>query len=53
MNAQKVTVIGVTAPGFQGTETMFYSDFRLPFSMLDSLAQVGMGGDRLHNRGSQ
>ncbi|WP_321476644.1 ABC transporter permease [uncultured Paludibaculum sp.] len=53
MNGQRVTVIGVTAPGFQGTESMFYSDFWLPFSMLDSLAQVGMGGDRLHSRGSQ
>src|ERR1039458_174422 len=32
---------------------MFYSDFWLPFSMLDSLAEAGMGGDRLHDRGSQ
>jgi predicted permease len=53
MNSRKVTVIGVTGPGFRGTETMFFSDFWLPFSMIDSLAAVGMGGDRLHNRGSQ
>ena len=32
---------------------MFYSDFWLPFSMMDTLAQVGMGGDRLHDRGGQ
>jgi putative ABC transport system permease protein len=32
---------------------MFFSDFWLPFSMLDTLTQVGMGGDRLHDRGSQ
>jgi predicted permease len=53
INSRKVTVLGVTGPGFRGTETMFFSDFWLPFSMLDSLAAVGMGGDRLHNRGSQ
>jgi len=53
LNRQKVTVVGIAGPGFQGTETMFYSDFWLPFSMADSLAEVGMGGDRLHDRGSQ
>ncbi|MGH9629502.1 MAG: ADOP family duplicated permease [Bryobacteraceae bacterium] len=53
LNGRKVNVVGVTGPGFQGTEVMFYSDFWVPFSMLDSLAQAGMGGDRLHNRGSQ
>ncbi len=53
LNRHKVTVVGVTAPGFRGTEVMFYSDFWLPFSMLDTLAQVGMGGDRLHDRGGQ
>jgi predicted permease len=53
LNRRKVTVVGVTGPGFRGTEAMFYSDFWLPFSMLDSLAEVGMGGDRLHHRDSQ
>ena len=53
LNNRKVIVVGVTGPGFRGTEAMFFSDFWLPFSMLDSLAEVGMGGDRLHNRGSE
>ena len=53
LNRHKVTVVGVTAPGFRGTEVMFYSDFWLPFSMMDTLAQVGMGGDRLHDHNSQ
>lgn len=53
LNGRQVTVVGVTGPDFRGTESLFYSDFYLPFSMLDSLAQVGMGGDRLHNRDSQ
>ncbi len=53
LNGRQVTVAGVTGPGFRGTESLFYSDFYLPFSMLDSLAQVGMGGDRLHDRSGQ
>lgn len=53
LNGRKVTVVGVTGPGFRGTETMFYSDFWLPFSMLDSLAEAGLGGDRLHDRDGQ
>jgi MacB-like periplasmic core domain len=44
INRRKVTVIGITAPGFRGTETMFYSDYWIPFSMLDTLADVGMVG---------
>jgi len=31
---------------------MFFSDFWLPFSMLDALAEVGVGGDRLRDRGA-
>lgn len=53
LNRRKVTVVGVTGPGFRGTEAMFFSDFWIPFSMFDSLAEVGMGGDRMSNRGSQ
>lgn len=53
LNGRKATVVGITSPGFRGTESMFFSDFWIPLSMLDSLAQVGMGGDRLHNRGGQ
>ncbi|MDP9222612.1 MAG: ABC transporter permease [Actinomycetota bacterium] len=53
LNGRNVTVVGVTGPAFRGTEAMFFSDFWLPFSMLDTLTQVGMGGDRLHDRGSQ
>ena len=53
LNRRKVTVIGVTGPGFRGTEPMFFSDFWLPFSMLDALAEVGMDGDLLGDRGSQ
>jgi predicted permease len=53
LNSRKTTVLGVTGPGFRGTEAMFYSDFWLPLSMADMLAEVGMGGDRLQNRASQ
>ena len=53
LNRRKVTVVGVTGPGFRGTESLFFADFWLPFSMLDSLAEAGLGGDRLRNRDSQ
>ena len=53
LNNLKVTVVGVTAPGFRGTEVAFYSDFWIPFSMIESLAAVGMGGNRLQDRDSQ
>lgn len=53
LNRQKVTVVGVTGASFRGTEVMFFSDFWLPFSMLGSLAEVGMGGDRLQDRSGQ
>jgi predicted permease len=53
LNGRQVTVAGVTGPGFRGTETLFYSDFWLPFSALDMLAEAGMGGDREGNRDNQ
>ena len=54
LNNRSVTVIGITSPGFRGTEGMFYSDFWLPFSMFDSLAEVGgISGDRFSDRGGQ
>jgi predicted permease len=53
LNGRRVTVVGVTGPGFRGVETMFFSDFWIPFSMRDSLADVGMGGERLGDRSSQ
>jgi len=52
LNGLKVTVAGVTGPGFRGVESMFLSDFWVPFSMLDTLADVGMRGERLTDRGS-
>ncbi len=52
LNRQKMTVLGVTAQGFRGTELGFYSDFWLPFSALSSLADAGMPADRLHDRGN-
>lgn len=52
-NRLKVIVVGVTGEHFRGTESLFPSDFWVPFSMLPNLAEVGMGGDRLHDRGSQ
>jgi len=52
LNGLKVTVAGVTSPGFRGVESMFLSDFWVPFSMLDTLADVGMRGERLTDRGS-
>jgi predicted permease len=53
LNGRKATVVGVTGQGFRGVEAMFLSDFWIPFSMIDSLAAVDMGGDRLGNRYSQ
>jgi predicted permease len=53
LNGRKATVVGVTGPGFRGVESMFLTDFWVPFSMLDSLAEIGMGGERLTDRGSQ
>lgn len=53
LNGRKVTVVGVTGPRFRGTESMFYSDFWVPFSMLDNLQQAGLGGDRMNDRHSQ
>jgi predicted permease len=53
LNRRKVTVVGVTGADFRGTEMMTVSDFWLPFSMLDSLAEVGMGGNRVSDRGNQ
>ena len=57
LDGRKATVVGVTGSGFRGVESMFLSDFWIPFSMLDSLAAVagsgGLGGDRLGNRASQ
>jgi predicted permease len=40
LNNRKVTVLGVTGPGFRGTEAMFFSDFWLPLSTLGSLAEL-------------
>ena len=31
LNGRPVTVVGVTGPGFRGSERMFYSDFWMPF----------------------
>jgi macrolide transport system ATP-binding/permease protein len=53
LNRRKVTVVGVTGPGFRGTEEVFFSDFWIPFSMFEVLAEVGMGGDRMTSRGSE
>jgi macrolide transport system ATP-binding/permease protein len=53
LNGLKTTVVGVTGPDFRGVESMVLSDFWVPFSMLNSLADVGMRGERLTDRGSQ
>jgi predicted permease len=53
VNGRKASVIGVTGPGFRGTEVMFFSDFWAPFSMSESLGLSGMGGERFRDRGSQ
>ena len=53
VNNRKAVVLGVTGPGFRGTETMFFSDFWVPFSMSGALADAGMGSDRLADRGGQ
>jgi predicted permease len=53
LNNRKATVLGVTGPDFRGTETMMTSDFWLPLSMLDSLADPVLGANRLTDRGGQ
>jgi predicted permease len=54
LNNRKVNVIGVTGPGFQGTEGLFSCDLWLPFSMFDTLAEAaGLSRDRLQDRGAQ
>lgn len=53
VNGRKATVVGVTGPGFRGTETMFYADFWLPFSALREMGYAGLSGERLHDRSSQ
>ena len=52
MNKRAVTVVGVTAPGFRGTEVALVSDFWAPLSML---MEVGMlkGHSELTDRTSQ
>lgn len=53
LNGRKLDVVGVTGPGFRGTEAMHFSDFWLPFSMADSLGLSGMSGERFHDRDGQ
>ncbi len=53
LNGLKTTVAGVTGPGFRGVESMFLSDFWVPFSMIDGLADVGMRGEHLTDRRNQ
>jgi predicted permease len=48
LNGRQVTVVGVTGPGFRGTERMFFSDFWLPFS-----ADSAQAGSRFQDRGGQ
>ncbi|MBL8176624.1 MAG: ABC transporter permease [Bryobacterales bacterium] len=50
INGRKMTVIGVTKPGFRGTEAMLYADFWVPLSQ-----EQAMGGfsANKHDRGSQ
>jgi predicted permease len=49
INHHPYTVIGVTPPDFQGSQTGLRSDLWIPIMMEE---QVVSGGDRLHRRGS-
>jgi predicted permease len=49
INHHPYTVIGVTPPAFQGSQTGLRSDLWIPMMMEQ---QVVSGGDRLHRRGS-
>lgn len=53
LNGRKATVIGITGPGFRGEDSIFFSQFWVPFSMLDSFPQLGVISDRLLNRNFQ
>jgi len=51
LNGRKMTVAGVTRPGFRGTEALLYADFWVPFSLGEALAGITAG--RLRDRGGQ
>src|SRR6185436_18759758 len=53
LDQRKVTVLGVTGPGFRGTELMFYSDFWVPFSAMGNASQPGLDAKRLADRSGQ
>jgi predicted permease len=50
VNKLPTTVLGVTAPGFRGTELALVSDFWVPFSMIHDFDLLRIGGDPLTNR---
>ena len=52
LNGHPVTVVGVTGPGFRGTERMFFSDFWLPFAA-GSAGDSGKAAARFQDRGGQ
>ncbi len=53
LNGQKATVIGVTGPEFKGEDPIFFTQFWVPFSMMDSFPSLGKTSDRLLNRNFQ
>lgn len=50
MNKSKVTVVGVTAAGFRGTEAALVSDFFWPFSMIDQSTLLTAHKDDIMDR---
>ncbi|HWR50593.1 MAG TPA: ABC transporter permease [Bryobacteraceae bacterium] len=50
LNKRKATVLGVTGPGFSGTELAIVSDFWVPFSMLGDFSDPGATAERLAKR---
>jgi predicted permease len=50
LNKRKATVVGVTGPGFSGTELAIASDFWAPLSMLAGFEDAASAGERLAKR---
>src|SRR6185295_11524362 len=53
VNKRAMTVVGVTAPGFRGTEVGIAAEFFLPFSQISELAILKSNNQRLTSYSTQ
>ena len=52
VNRRAMTVVGVTGPGFRGTEVTIKADFFLPFSQISEMQRLGENPERMTSYGS-